>query len=105
MQDTSREGDEMSDVAEMLEEAVIKGDGSLAVAAAMAIAPGALLGMGLQTGMEFAIQYPTAANKFLEQARTSENDIGEKLGIPPSDKPKICRRIAAALFGVVEGEK
>ncbi|KKM13990.1 hypothetical protein LCGC14_1710680 [marine sediment metagenome] len=94
----------MSDVAKMLEEAVVKGDGSTAVGLAMAVAPNALLGIGVQTGMEFALQYPTAATKFLERARESEDSLAEELGAPRSDKPKVCSRIAAALFSIVEGE-
>ena len=93
----------MSDVAEMLEKAVSKGNANMTVGLALAIAPNSLLGMGLQTGIEFALQYPVAANKFLEQTRESEDAMAEQIGFPSTDKPKVCSRIAAALFSIVEG--
>jgi hypothetical protein len=105
MRVTSQKGDKMTDVAEMLEEAVTTGQGTLTVNLAMAVAPDSLLGIGLQTGIEFALQYPEAATKFLEQARESEVSILEEFGITPTDRPKVCSRIAAALFNIVEGEK
>jgi hypothetical protein len=95
----------MADVVEMLEEAVVKGQGTLTVRLASAVAPDSLLGIGLQTGIEFALQYPHAAAKFLEQARESEVSILEEFGLTPTDRPKVCSRIAAALFSIVEGEK
>ncbi|KKL26125.1 hypothetical protein LCGC14_2398420 [marine sediment metagenome] len=93
----------MSDVAKMLANAVEKGDGTMAVGVALKMAPNALLGIGLQTGLEFALQYPTAAAKFLEQARESEDAMAKQIGFPSTDKPKVCSRIATALFSIVEG--
>ena len=94
----------MNDVAEMLHQAVEKGEGTTAVSLALAMAPTALLGIGFQVGTEFALQYPEAAGKFLVMMREAENDVAEEVGLPQTNRPRVCSRIAAALFSIVEGE-
>lgn len=94
----------MNDVVKMLHQAIEKGEGTQAVTMALQLAPTALLGIGFQVGTEFALQYPEAAGKFLVMMREAENDIAEEVGLPETNRPRVCSRIAADLFSIVEGE-
>ncbi len=92
-----------TDVANILEKAIELSGTQMVVGVALDVAPIALLGVGIQTGLEFARLYPKAAARFLEHARASEMTLASNQGIILKT-PTVTERLATAIFSIAEGD-